>query len=255
MLLIAVAPKLVPSRHASRWTRNHGHDSPVWAARNHWKATKPDRRQERGDERLPVAAAPDGDEGGDGAGGDEGDAVRSRRRRQRGRDPREQPPLVEQEPQARRGEHDQQRLGVGVGEHERTGEHGEQDHRPLGDVVAVQAAGEHTDEDDGDEGESRRDSKGGERVATGQDAVGGAHDHRVQREERGACLDVEVGDVRGQRPRVAVADDLQVPQAVPLREHAGDQAEGRARPRFEVLGGVHRDLAGTHTGAGEDAQT
>ena len=41
MLLIAVAPKLVPSRHASRWTRNHGHDSPVWAARKIWKAMNP----------------------------------------------------------------------------------------------------------------------------------------------------------------------------------------------------------------------
>ena len=41
VLLIAVAPKLVPSRHASRWTRNHGHDSSVWPARNSWKLTKP----------------------------------------------------------------------------------------------------------------------------------------------------------------------------------------------------------------------
>jgi hypothetical protein len=41
VFLTAVVPKLVPSRQASRWTRHQAADSPVWAARNHWKAMKP----------------------------------------------------------------------------------------------------------------------------------------------------------------------------------------------------------------------
>ena len=147
MLLIAVAPKLVPSRHASRWTRNHGDDSSGVRGQEELEGDEADRCQQRRDQRPPVAAAADGEEGGDGAGGDEGDAVGPRRRGQGGGDAGEQPALVEQEPQAQRGEHDEQGLGVGEREHERAGEHGEQHHRPLGDVVVEQAPGEHADEE------------------------------------------------------------------------------------------------------------
>ena len=99
------------------------------------------------------------------------------------------------------------------------------------------------------------DDEGGERVAAGQDAVEGAHEQRVEREEGGPRLELEVGDVRGDRARVAAADDLQVPQAVPLREHAGDQPE-RAYP----ASGSPASSASTvtwlaaHAGPGEHAE-
>ena len=73
----------------------------------------------------------------------------SGRRGQRRGDAGEQPALVEQEPQAQGGEDDEQRLGVGVGQDERAGEHGEQHHRPLGDVGVEEPPGEDADEHDG----------------------------------------------------------------------------------------------------------
>ena len=226
MLLIAVAPKLVPSRQASRW---HAEPRPRLAGvagEEQLEGDEADRCQQRGDERPPVTVAADGEEGGDGAGGDEGDAVGSGRRRQGGGDAGQQPALVEQEPQAQprrarsaaprrrrrrartsRGTRRtapsparRRRCRTAAGRARRRG------------CTATRARAEVDDER-------------GERVAAGKDAVEGAHEQRVEREERGACLELEVGDVRRDRARVAVADDLQVPQAVPLRQHAGDQPE------------------------------
>ena len=98
------------------------------------------------------------------------------------------------------------------------------------------------------------DDERGDRVAAGEDRVDGPHEHRVQREERGPGLELEVRDVGRDRAGVAAADDLQVPEAVPLREHAGDEAERRAGAGLEVVVGVDRHLAGPHAGAGEHAQ-
>ena len=41
MSFTARRPKLVPSSHASRWTRNHAPCSPVWWARKSWNEIQP----------------------------------------------------------------------------------------------------------------------------------------------------------------------------------------------------------------------
>ena len=70
-----------------------------------------------------------------------------------------------QEQQAGRRQHDEQRLGVGEREDERSREDGEQDHRATGDLGAVQAAGEQPDEHDGGDRREHVEQERGERVA------------------------------------------------------------------------------------------
>ena len=171
-----------------------------------------------------------------------------------GGEPGQDPTLVHQEPQAERGEHDQHRLGIGVRQDERAREHREQDHRPLGHVDAEEATGQDADQHHGAERQHEVEHERGDRVAARQHDVERPNDRRVQREERGPRLELEVGDVRRDRSRVAVADDLQVPEAVPLGEDPGDETHRRAGARLECDVGVDGHLAGSHAGPGEDAQ-
>jgi hypothetical protein len=87
---------------------------------------------------------------------------------------------------------------------------------------------EHADQHHGDEPEHgvEREHRGG--VATRQHAVGEATEQREHREERRSGLGDVVRHVGRHRPRVAVADDVHVPQAVPRREHVEHRPNGAA---------------------------
>ena len=86
---------------------------------------------------------------------------------------------------------------AGEREDERSGEDGEQDHRPTGDLGAVQAAGEQPDEHDGGDRREHVEHQRGERVAERRDRVEPADGERIEREERRPRLELEVRDVRG----------------------------------------------------------
>ncbi|TEX45106.1 MAG: hypothetical protein B7C54_08260 [Acidimicrobiales bacterium mtb01] len=104
--------------------------------------------------------------------------------------------------------------------------------------------GEQTDQDDEHRTENEIEEQSGEGVAAGQDAVDGAHQTGVGREEGDPGFGVVVGDAVGDERRVSAADDPHVPDAIPRREHVEDHRPGRT--------GQHR-FAGVRIGFGEVA--
>ena len=253
-LVIAVAPKLVPSDQASRWTRNQAPRSPAVWSTYHWNPMNPIgarigalsdhqsrlRRMARklatahaATSAIPFGRAP-GRDGGEDAG--------------------EHPSFVDQEPQACRGEHDQHRFGVGERQHEASGEHGEQRHGPCRDRHRVEAAGEQADEHDSDGTEHEVDEERRERVATRQHDIDGTDRPGIDGEERGACLQLFVGDVGRDRVGITASYEFQVPAAVPRRQHVGDRLVGGGFGDA-VLACVDGHLRGAYAGGCDDAHS
>ena len=67
VFLTAVHPKLAPSPHASRWTRNHAPDSPVCWPSQIWNTMKPIGASNTDDNARQSRSSPDREEGRDDA--------------------------------------------------------------------------------------------------------------------------------------------------------------------------------------------
>ena len=173
-----------------------------------------------------------------------------RRRTDRGGDAGQHPLLALQEQQARRGADDERRFGVRPRQHDRAGEQGEQDHRPLGDGRPVQVAGEQADEHDGGDRQHHVDAEQGLDDAAREDEVEPPRQVRVDREEGdGRPVAGDVRDPLGEFARIAVLGDHPVPLAVPLGEDRLDHRPRALREWVAPALPVGDDLGGPGVGA------
>ena len=197
------------------------------------RATVERRRSPRG-ERSGAASDPQSRSLSNGD--DRGDRTRQHQRQSvgpgRGAECGEQsggdPAPRHQAPQASHREHQEQRLGVGERQHEAARKHRSKDHCFRRDLLAVQLPCQHAEQKYRDSTEHEVAEQRGECVAARQDLVDGADQQWVRREERGAGVGDEVGDVlleRGADTRRARASCTRGRPMTTARRLIGPRAE------------------------------